>query len=429
MSKSKKSKQKKRNAARKSKGASKGHATSIAKSRAEEAQDQRMMLNGLVAETRILRQERAGLALLLQAKITSYQPMILSQAKQMSRVNIALAEALGSAMAFKGLKADEKATLAKIIVGLVSVVAEKHPEFLTPASRQLAEAILGQTLEEFLAEQVEQYLADPANEDVIELFKTANAEHELRQAPSIRAMDRLVAVLQRRDHPGCVGDLEYFAKGAPHEPGLLTAAKRAVKLIETLLDGLSRTQEPGSNVISFNAAAGTLSLGALAESLDVLGCLDVLISHPSFGAHEKVLDHLDSDQQSELVNGLGAQKDMLHFEIAAIVSHPDLEEIQELVSDTDQVASFDPVVTYRAMIEREVFFKNITSDIIRNKSTQAVRVLIEDYETIESDGDDMMASDELMGELMGGLMGDDDFDDDFMDEDDDFAWDKGRGLV
>ena len=413
MSEIKKSKSKKPKAKSGAKSKSKGQLAG----RAQKAQELRMMMTSLVVETRLIKQQRSMLPKLLRAKVETSEATLLAQAKRMAAVNIAMAEALRSALAFKGLKADELGTVGKLIISLVKTAAERYPQLVTPAARHTAEALLGETLEEFFLEEAKDFLTDPESAHMMELAQMADATHDLQNARSVYELNRMGAVIQRRIHPVCVGDLEYFVKLINHDPEYLESATAAVRLVEGLLAEASKAQPQGSNVISFNAAAGVMNLGSLADSRDVLGCLDVLLSHPEFGSCENILDKLGSDQQTCLLKGLAAQHEMLDFELTAILSHPDLDELGEFAGELSDMIHFEPLTMLQAMSEREVLFTNLAADIVHNKSIRAVRALIRDFEEATSVDDDK----------------DDDWGNTFSSEydvdSDDFGFDDGRGWV
>jgi hypothetical protein len=370
------------------------------------------LVTNLVGHARFLQQQRTMLPGLMRAMVDSSLAILQAQAKRNHVVNIATAEALRPALGFRGLRTEEKGLLGRLMIALVKVVAEQQPELVTREARVMAEDFLGETLEESLKKDVRDFIDEADSSDYMELIEAGNAMKDLHEARHVRELQRLTAVIQRRLHPACVGDLEYFAKIVSHDPQFLKPAHEAIRLLQRLLTGAPNTVVQAANVISFNAAAGSLSFGPLAHSANVVGCLEVLLSHPEFGSYQRLALKLSEDEKSCLVGGLAAQIEMLALESNAIYAHPDLEDLAEFAGGIQELADFDPVAMLDAMIEREVAFTNLTAEIVQNKSVDAVRFLISDY--LESLDDEEADSDESDFE-------DDDFEDD-TDGDESRSW-------
>ena len=349
-----------------------------------------MLIYRVTAESRLMKRQRAILPRLLRAKVTESFEVISNEMHRTARLEIALVEALVGVFKFKSLKPVELAMVGKIIVGLVRSTAERFPDLVTPLARQTAEAFLGETLEESLQRELREYLDDPQNDHIMEVARAGQFAGELTKARCILDVERAGTSMRRKTYPECVGDLEYFCKEFEPDLESLEDVRKAIELIERRLGQETRALPAGSNVISINSAVGgALTLGAMAGAGDVIGCLEVLISHPSFRTLDRVMEILSEGEQTCLLGGLISQQKILEFEMDLIASHPDFEQIAELIGGFSQLITFDPGIMMEAMTEREVFVTTITTDILRNKSVRAVRALIEDFEAALVDGDEM----------------------------------------
>ena len=348
-----------------------------------------MLMQRVVVESRLLRRTRAILPKILQVKVSESFDVISNASRHMAKLEMALAEALVSAFKMRSLKPTELAKVGEIIVALVRSVAERFPELVTPIARQTAEAFLCETLEESLQKELHDYLNDPENAQIMEAARAGQFTEELMKARSILDVERVGTSMRRKMYPECAGELEYFVRMFEPDLESIQDVRKAIELIERRLGQETMAVPAGSNVISINGmAGGALSLGSMAGAGDVIGCLEVLISHPSFKTLDRVIELLSESERGCLLAGLVSQQKILEFEMEMIASHPDFEQIAEYVGGYSELLTFDPAIMLEALTEREVFFTTTTTDIVSNRSVHAVRAVIDDFVQASLDEDD-----------------------------------------
>jgi len=236
-------------------------------------------------------------------------------------------------------------------------------------------------LEESLQKELCEYLDRPENAHILEAARQGNFSGEVINARSVSDVERIGSMKRRMMHPACVGDLEYFVKMIAPDPEDHQYVMQAVDLLETCLSQETKVTPSGSNVISINGAAGGgLTFGSMAAAGDVIGCLEVLVSHPAIKTLERLMEVLSDSGQELLLRGLIAQQNVIEFEMELIASHPDFDQMAGLVGGFSELMTFDPDIMMEDLSEREVFVTTITTDILRGQSVRAVRALINDYE-------------------------------------------------
>ena len=338
------------------------------------------LLQRVTAETRQMKRQRAILPKLLPAKVKESFEFISNETRRVASLEMTLVESLVSVFKKKSLKPSEWAMVRKIIVRLVKNVAERCPDLVTPVARKTAEAYLGETLEESLQKELREYLGRLENAHIMEVARQGNFSGEVMKARSISDVERIGSIMRRKMYPACVGDLEYFFKVYAPDPEDLQDVRQAVDLIEMRLGQETKEVASGSNVISINGAAGgVLSLGAMAAAGDVIGCLEVLISHPAIKTLDRLIEGLSESEQGCLLAGLISQQKIIELETELIISHPDFEQIAGLIGGFSELMTFNPEIMMKDLTKREVFVTTITTEILRGKSVRAVRALINDY--------------------------------------------------
>lgn len=352
------------------------------------------LLQKLYGDARYLQYQRAVLPTLLRAKI-EISNGLHAQAILWAKSNIAMAEALYSALSFKSLSALDKSDILRMIVGLVTSVAERQPELVTPSARSTAEGILGCTLEEHLKQdldsfdlEVEQQGADP---ELVKVF-TEN----VKNARSSYDLEKISTDTRRRMNPLCIGDLEYFAKNSPRSPEMMHSVTSAISLLKKTLSQVETEHNNRGNVIRFPMTSAAPTRMSKEPSDDIVGLLEVLVVHPLLGGFDQLVSRLSESEKEILADGLTAQVRLTEFENDLILSHPDTEPVSEFVNGFAELLAFDPITQMQAMIDREFLFNSSAHEIKVNRSVKAVLRVIEDYREASANTGEL-SDDEWLG--------------------------------
>lgn len=338
----------------------------------------RLLIHRLVGDARLAHHQRFILPVLLRAKIDC-APSLRAQSDRFLKCNAQMAEALHSALDFKSLTPREKAEVTQMLVRLVLSVAGRKPELLAPGLRSATEIYLGQTLEEYLKEDLNSFeLEDQTGPDV-DPHLLAQFKSQVKLARSAIDLERISAETRRNLQPNCVGDLEYFAKRTEHDQDLITRVKDAVNLIKKFKSHDDPSSFENSNMVRFTSTSSKSSVGTTIHMLDIVALLDDFNADPNFGSLDTLIDQLNDDERRMLATGLSAQTKMIHFENELILSHPDAQPIAELVDEITELRDFEPSIRLQVMIDREIFYRQIIYDIEANRSVKKLRLLIAEY--------------------------------------------------
>jgi hypothetical protein len=338
----------------------------------------RLLIHRLVGDARLARHQRVILPVLLRAKIDC-APSLRAQSDRFLKCNAQMAEALHSALDFKSLTPREKGDVTQMLVRLVLSVAGRSPELLSPTLRATAEIYLGQTLEEYLREDLNSFeLEDQTGPDV-DPHLLAQFKSQVKLARSALDLERISAEDRRYLQPNCVGDLEYFAKRTDHDHDLITKVKDAVNLINKFKSHDDPSDFENSNLARLNSTSPKSNVGATINILDILAQIDDFNIDPSFGPLDKLIDQLNHDERQMLATGLSAQIKMILLENQLILSHPDAQPIAELVDEITELIDLELSIRLQVMIDREIFYRQIIYDIEVNRSVKKVRLLMAEY--------------------------------------------------